>query len=183
RKSCDQAIKLDPQAFFAHYCSAIAIIQKGAPDADSFKKAEDELRAGIRINPAFALNYDALAMLFVMRGKNLDEAERDMQTAVQLDPGTVEIRIDQAQVLMQLKKGTEATEVLNLALKMSHTPEQVAAVENVLETIRRYNAERARMGSKNLAGPQGLPRGKTASTVAVVDPRAIYAPPPEYTQE
>lgn len=181
-KSCDHAIKLDPQSFFSRYCSALAVIQKGTPDPGSSAKAEENLRAGIKINPAFALNYDALGMVLAMRGKNLDEAERAMQTAVQLDPGTVEIRIDQAQVLMQLKKDKDAMDVLDVALKMSHTPEQMAAVENVQQTLRRYEAEREKMRGKNLASATRGAKGTTPS-MGVVEPRAIYSPPTEYTEE
>jgi TonB family protein len=178
KKSCDRAVQLDAQSFFARYCSAVAVIQMGSPDPITAAKTEEQLRDGIKINPAFSLNYDTLAMLLLLRGKNLEEAEHAMRTAVQLDPGTVELRIDQAQVLMRIKKDKEAKEVLDLALKLSHTPEQTAAVENVMQSIRQYESERAKMGGKNLVGLQGSSTG-----AGVVEARAIYAPQPEYSAE
>ncbi len=187
RGSCAQAIKLDAQRFFAHYCVASATIQKGTPDAAGQANAEENLRAAIKINPTFALAYDALGMLLLMRHKNLDEAYQSMQRAVQLDPGTVEIRVDQAQVLARMNKGKEGIDTLDLALKMSHTPEQTAAVENVLQSVRRFEAEQAKAKQQNLVALQGSPttgKGTIKPGAAVVtDARAIYAPEPDYTEE
>jgi TonB family protein len=187
RRSCEQAIKLDAQRFFAHYCVASATIQTGAPDAAEMANAEENLRTAIKINPTFALDYDALGMLLLMRRKNLDEAYQSMQRAVQLDPGTVELRVDQAQVLARMNKVKEALEALDLALKMSHTPEQIAAVENVLQSVRRFEAEQAKATQQNLVALQGSPTVGKATTqagaAAVTDARAIYAPQPEYTEE
>ena len=102
-------------------------------------------------------------MVLTLRRKNLDEAYQAMQRAVQLDPGTLEIRVDQAQVLARMSKGKEAIEILELALKMSHTPEQTAAVESVLQSVRRLESQRAEILSQNPAGLQGSPSGKVTA--------------------
>ena len=186
REWCEQAIQLDAQRFFAHYCVAASIIQSGTSDAALLAKAEDHVRRVIKLNPTFALGYDALGMVLTQRRKNLDEAYQAMQRAVQLDPGTLEIRVDQAQVLARMNKEKEATEILELALKMSHTPEQTAAVENVLQSVRRFESEQAKIRGQNLAGLQGSASGKTTThsgTAAGTDARAIYAPQPDYTDE
>jgi len=187
RQWCEQAIKLEAQRFFAHYCIAAAVIEKGAPDAASMSSAEENLRTAIRINPSFALDYDALGVLFAMRGKNLDEAYASMQRAVQLDPGTVEIRIDEAQVLARMNKSREADEVLAVALKLSHTPEQTAAVESVQKSFRQFEAAQANARRQNLAGLQGTSPsgngGASGKSAGNSEARAIYAPQPDYTDE
>lgn len=187
RQWCEQAIKLEAQRFFAHYCIGAAAVEKDVPDAASEASAEENLRAAIKINPTFALDYDALGVLFVRRGKNLDEAYQSMERAVQLDPGTVEIRVDQAQVLARMNKGREAAEVLELALKLSHTPEQTAEVETVQKSLRQFESEQAKARRQNLVGLQiASPSGKGAppgATAGVSEVRALYAPQPDYSEE
>ncbi len=183
RKWCEQAAKIDSQNFFAHYCFAAATMQKGMSDSTSVAATESSLRTAIRLNPSFALAYDALGMSFAYRGKNLDEAYASMQKAVQLDPGTVEIRIDEAQVLMRMNRDKEAAEVLDLALKMSHTPEQTAAIETVQQNMKKYVAERGKMRQPTLTGIATGPGPKTSTNPAVTDARAIYTPQPDYTEQ
>jgi TonB family protein len=136
-------------------------------------------------------------MSFAVHGKNLDEAYDSLQKAVQLDPGTVEIRVDEAQVLMRMNRNHDAADVLDLALRMAHTPEQTAAVETVQQLLKRYSAERAKTHGQNLvivqnaspkdaAGIASTAKGPAKSgqgDSAIVEARAIYSPQPEYTEE
>ena len=181
RRWCQEAIKLDPNSFVAHYFFGAASIRKGTPDKASQAAVEESLRAAIKINPSFAPAYDALAIYYSSRGVNLNEAYDLIEKAVQLGPGVPEIRIDEAQVLSNLNKTKEAVEGLQLAMKMSHTPEQVAAAENVLESIRKFDAERAKLRAQNksilpsrIGGP--APAGDTP-------PRPINSREIEYTEE
>lgn len=188
RKWCQQAIKLDPNSFVAHYVFAAASIRKGASDKASQAAVEESLRTVIKINPSFAPGYDGLAVFYTQRGTNLTEARDLIEKAVQLGPGVPEIRIDQSQVLASMNKTKEAIEVLELAVKMSHTPEQVAAVENVLGNLRKYDAARSKEDARNdaLAAAGGTARGKSAagkSTAAETPARPIYSPDVEYTAE
>jgi len=144
QKWCQEAIKLDPNNFIAHYFFAAASIRKGVTDKASQSAVEESLRAAIRINPSFAPAYDALAIFLTMRGTNLDEARQLIDKAVQLGPGVPEIRIDQSQILARMNKTKEAIEVLERALKMCHTPEQSAAVEKVLQVLRNSEAEQSK---------------------------------------
>jgi TonB family protein len=104
-----------------------------------------------------------------------------MQRAIELDPGDPEVRIDQAQLLMQMNRSKEAFDVLDLALKMSHTPEQTAAVENVIQSLKKFEAERAKTRDQNRALPTAM--NATARASAEKPPRAIYSPEVEYTEE
>ena len=142
RKWCQEAIKLDPRSFVAHFYFAAASIRKGVTDKASQAAVEESLRTVIKINPSFPLAYEALAVFYATRGTNLTEARDLIEKAVTLAPGVPEIRIDEANVLLSMNKTKEAAEVLQLALKMSHTPEQVAAVERALETIHKLSEAR-----------------------------------------
>jgi TonB family protein len=183
RKWCGQSIKLDPQSFFAQFCFAASILRKGSTDAASLASMESSLRAAIKINPSFALAYDALGMSFALHGRNLDEAYSLLQRAVELDRGTLELRVDEAQVLMRLGRYKEAADVLDLALKMSHTPEQSAAVETVQQTLKKFTAARAKTpGVTDLKiGPAS--GTNQASSAGVTEARAIFSPEPEYTEQ
>jgi TonB family protein len=188
RKWCQEAIKLDAQSFVAHFCFAIASIHKGTPDKASQTAVEESLRTAIKLNSSFALPYDALAMFFAQHETNLPEANDLIQAAVQLAPGAPEIRVDQAQVLSAMNKDADALAVLDLALKMAHTPEQTAAVENIQQTLRKLAAERKTSGSKNKIvltrnlTPSSSSTGQ-GSASAETPPKAIYAPQVEYTDE
>jgi len=187
RKWCQQAIKLDPNSFVAHYLFAAASIRKGVLGKASQAAVEESLRTVIKINPSFAPGYDALAIFYSQRGTNLTEARDLIERAVQLGPGMPEIRIDQAQVLASMNKTSEAIEVLELAVKMSHTPEQVAAAENVLENLRKYDAARSKLRAENKAAvPTRIgagPAGDTSKGSLPVEtlPTPIYSPDVEYT--
>ena len=188
RRWYQEAIKLDPNDFIAHFFFAAAGIRKGTLDKTSQAGIEESLRAAIKINPSFPLAYDALAAFYAQRGIHLNEAYDLIEKAVQLGPGVPEIRIDESQVLINMNKPKEAAEVLQLTLKMSHTPEQVAAVETVLENLRKYDAERSKMRAQNKNSVPirlGTPPGSPGSSVAQGEtpPRAIYSPEVEYTEE
>jgi len=144
RKWFEEALKLDPQNLLANYYFAGAVIKKGLPDAATQARVESSLRTAIKLNPSFAPAYYGLGLLFTMQGKNYDEARRWMEKAIEMDPGNVEFRIDYGSLLMRMKKNKDAVDALELALKMARTPEQTAAVENVLQTVRRFEAEQSK---------------------------------------
>ena len=187
RKWCEQAIKLDPSNPLAHFFLAAALVQKGTPDKASLAAAEQSFRTAIGINPSFAPAYSGLAMLYVLHGTKLPEAYDLIEKAVQLSPGSPEFRGEEAQVLSAMDKNKEAEGVLQLAMKMCHTPEQLAVVENLLETVRKYVAERHQLRRQNAATPfkyvqpGGTVRGKPLA--GQTPPRAIYSPQVEYTEE
>lgn len=186
RKWCEQAIKLDPGNLLAHFFLAAAMVQKGTADKASLAAAEQNFRTTIEINPLFAPAYSGLAMLDMLHGTKLPEAYDLIKKAVQLSPGSPEFREDEAQVLSALGKNKEAESVLELAVKMCHSPEQLALVENLLETVRKYAAERNQLRAQNAKTPfryeqpGGTVRGKPVA--GQTPPRAIYSPEVEYTQ-
>jgi TonB family protein len=105
-----------------------------------------------------------------------------------MDPGNVEFRIDDANILMRMNKDKDAIETLEVALKMAHMPEETAAVENVLQSMKKFVAERARTQHQNLgiraqASQSGSKGATQAGVQAQSGPRVIYNPEPEYTEE
>lgn len=189
----EEAIKLNPGSFLAHYYFAVSVIKlsdmkKTLPDAVSQASTENSLHTAMKLNPSFAPAYDGLGVLIAMRGKSYAEAHQWIQKAIQMDPGNVEFRIDDGNILMRMDKSRDAIEEFELALKIAHTPEQTAAVENLLQVARQYEVERAKLQRQNSAlrvqsmksgGNEVTPDGRAA----VIGPRAIYSPGPEYTEE
>jgi TonB family protein len=188
RKWSQEVIKLDGQSFAGHYFLALASIKGGMPDKAARASVEDSLRTVIKLNPSFAFAYDALAMFYAQRGTNLAEAHELIEKAVQMAPGVPEVRVDEAQVLSAMNKNKDAMDVLDMALKMAHTPEQTAAVENVLQSLQKFEAARAKIGGQKvvLLSRTGTSGGKgtgQVSAAAETPARAIYAPGVEYTEE
>jgi tetratricopeptide (TPR) repeat protein len=144
RKWCEKAMALDPRDFLAQYCFGASLLKKGPTDNPTLGSIESSLRNVTRLNPAFAPAFDGLGTVLAIRGKYA-ESQQLMQKSVQLDPGNVELRLDQANVFMRMSKTQEAIHTLELALKIAHTPEQVAAVESVLQYSKRYETERGQL--------------------------------------
>ncbi|HET6176347.1 MAG TPA: TonB family protein [Candidatus Sulfotelmatobacter sp.] len=187
QKWCLEAIKLDPSSLMGHFIFAAASIRKGAPDKATQASIEESLHTVMKLNPSFVQAYDALATFYAMRGTKLAEANQLIQKAIQLAPGVPEIRADEAQVLSSMHKNKEAIEVLELALKMTHTPEQTAEVENVLQSLRQLEAEQAKArGRSAIFVRQGAASSGSAgqgASSSETPPRAIYSPQAEYTEE
>lgn len=181
QKWCREAVKLDPANYVAHFFYAAAAIKKGEIDQASRASVEESLRTAIKINPTFAPAYDALAMFDAMQAMRLEEARDLIEKAVQMEPGVPEIRVDEAQILSTTRQTKEAVRVLELAVKMAHTPEQTAAVENLLQELRRMEAEKksVAISMQKVGGTGANARGMVNET----PPKAIYMPAAEYTDE
>jgi TonB family protein len=188
RHWCQEALKLDSQSLLAHYYFALASIRGGMPDKAARASVEESLRTVIKFNPTFPVAYDALAVFYAQRGTNLAEAHELIQKSVQLAPGVPELRIDEAQILSAMDKDKEALDVLDMALKSAHTPEQIAAVETELHTLQKLEAARAKIAKQKVAllSPSAAPGSKAtapASNAAEIPARAIYSTGVEYTQQ
>ena len=181
-KWCQQAVELDPNDFTALFCSAVSLLRKGTQAPAVQAQMESDLRTVIRLNPNFSPGYDALATVMGMRGKNFSEAETYMEKAVSLEPGDIAARINQANLLVRMNRDREAIEKLEFSLKLAHTPEDVAAVEDLLQSSKRFEVERAKL-QKKLASVPIAPVGGPSKAAGVTMPRAIHTVPVEYTEE
>jgi TonB family protein len=184
RDLCQRAVKLDPNNFLAHYWFGLASMKAGKLDKAGQEDADENLRAAIGLKPTFAPAYDVLAMSYATRGVRLTEAHDLIEKAVQLLPGAPEVHVDEAQVLLNLHKDKEASDALQLALKLAHTPEQVAGVENVMKSLQDIEAQQAKFQKEpvRLAAKSGAKSSK-ASSQSETPPHAIYSPEVEYTEQ
>jgi TonB family protein len=185
REVCQQAAKLDPNNFLARYRFAAAAIQAGNLDKAGQDAVEEDLRTVLKLKPSFAPAYDVLAMFYANRGVRLTEARDLVEEAVQLLPGAPEARINEAQLLVTMHKDKEALEALQLALKLAHTPEQVASVESVMKTVEDLEAQRAKYqgATVHLTGKSGGKGVSAGAEQSETPPRAIYSTELEYTEE
>jgi tetratricopeptide (TPR) repeat protein len=137
RQRFAQAVQLDSQNFLAHYYFA-AMSMNGSLAPSDEPQVESSLRTAIKLNPSFAPTYDRLAVFLGLRGHNLEEAHMMGLTAVSLDPANVGYRINVANVLMRMQQGKNAVEVLREAEKLAKTPQETAAVDNMLMNAEAY---------------------------------------------
>jgi Tfp pilus assembly protein PilF len=141
QKWYEQAVKLDSQSFLAHYYFATIAMREGLID-DRQTQIEASFRASIKLNPSFAPAYDQLAAFLGMKRKKLDEAHMLTLQAVQLDPSNVGFRLNAANILMEMEKPKDAITVLQNAMKLAASPEQVASMQNQIASFERYQADR-----------------------------------------
>jgi tetratricopeptide (TPR) repeat protein len=136
KKWFGEAIGLDEGNYLAHYYYAAAALHGGGSGED--EAVEANLRKSIELNPEFAPGYDSLAIFFAMRHRRLDEARTLSLRAVELEPSRLSFRIDCAYVLTEQKQFAEAIGVLQTALRLARTPQEIAAVQTPLARLEKY---------------------------------------------
>jgi TonB family protein len=138
RKWYEQAVKLDSQSFLANYYFAAIAMNGGQLNSENKSQVENSLRAAIKLNPSFAPAYDQLAVFFGMQRQNLEEAHTLVLTAVQLDRGNLHYRLNTANILLQMERGKDAIAVLQNAMSLAKTADEVSSVHNLLEAAQKY---------------------------------------------
>ncbi len=139
----EKATKLDSQSYLANYYFAAIAMNRGQSGADIDARIEASLQKAIKLNPSFAPSYDQLAAFYGMRNKNLDQAHMLTLQAVQLEPGNVHFRVNAANVLLAMQREKDAATVLQAALKLAKTPEEVTAVQQALAAVQQSQSARA----------------------------------------
>jgi tetratricopeptide (TPR) repeat protein len=152
RKYYEQAVKLGSHSYLAHYYFAMLTMMQGGGEPD--KQIEQSLRAAIRLNPRFAPAYGLLAEVLAMQRENLDDAHLFDLKAIELDPGNVTYRVNAANVLMSMKRYTDAEAVLLAAVKLAKNSGEMALVQNRLNEIKQIQAMRAQAAAQ-AASPAG----------------------------
>jgi tetratricopeptide (TPR) repeat protein len=142
----DQAVKLDSQSFLAHYYFAAISMNRGPNGEDGI---ESSLRTSIKLNPSFAPSYDRLAVFCAMHNRNLDEAHMLTVQAVALDPANISYRVNAANVLLAAQQEKNAIGVLQQALKVAKSPQEVAVVQNAIEAVQKSQATRQEVEEAN----------------------------------
>jgi tetratricopeptide (TPR) repeat protein len=150
RKWYGEAVALNSQSFLALYYYAVMTMHDGGDSDDS--AVESSLLASIRLNPHFAPSDDALAMFYASRRRNLDQAHMLNVHAIELEPDSLNYRIDCAEVLAEQRQFANAVNVLKAAERLAKTPDQIAAVEG---RIQRFQTYQALQDSSNISQPPG----------------------------
>jgi predicted Zn-dependent protease len=163
-----QALSLDSQSYLAHYYFA-AISMNGPMDASQDSKVESSLRASVELNPNFAPSYDRLAEFLAMRHRDLDEAHLMALSAVQLEPGNLGYRMDAANVLLQMERGSDAVTVIRNAIHLARSPQETAMAENFLQHAQEYAQAQQQNQHLHEQMKAGTPTVEVTSRVAEAD--------------
>ncbi|HTX40244.1 MAG TPA: DUF1570 domain-containing protein [Acidobacteriaceae bacterium] len=155
-----QAVALDAQSYIAqYYFGALSMM-----DGETGPQVEASLQAAIKLNARFAPAYDALAAMYGRRRENLDEAHMLSLTAVQLEPGNVQYRIDSANILMEQQRYDDAVRVLEAAEAEAKTPQEVEVVQARLGLAQLYLGQ-MQQAEKQRAIAQSSPKAAQTTTV------------------
>lgn len=146
-----QAVDLDSQSYLAHYYYAAMALHGGARGEDD--AIESSLQAAIKLNPEFAPSYDALAMFYGSRHRNLDQAHMLNVHAIELDPGSLNYRLNGAEVLAEGRQFAGAVNILKAAAHLAKTQQEIDSVQSRIQRFESYQAELDR--SSSLQPPAG----------------------------
>jgi tetratricopeptide (TPR) repeat protein len=135
-----QAVQLDSQSYLANYYFGAIALNRGESGAEIDKQIESSLQKAIKLNPQFAPSYDSLALFYGRRHENLDQAHMLTLQAVELDPANVHYRVNSAYILMSMHRENDAIAVLETALKLAKTPQEVTIVQNQLQAAQQFQA-------------------------------------------
>jgi tetratricopeptide (TPR) repeat protein len=138
KKWYGEAVQLDSQSFLAHYYFAAMSLQSG--DREHDEAIETSLRTAIKLNPNFAPSYDTLAMFYATRRQKFDEAHMLNIQAIQIEPENIPYRINAANVLSQQQQYDSAIRVLEAAVPVAKTPDQIAMVQTQIKQLEQFQA-------------------------------------------
>jgi tetratricopeptide (TPR) repeat protein len=137
------------------------------PETAQDPEIESSLRTCIKLNPGFAPAYDALAMHYSTDPAKTSEAHMLNIQAILLEPDNLNYRLNAAAVFMRAQRYDDAIHVLQAAIHVAKTPEQVAAVQSRIDQIEQFQASVARSHEANSEAA-----AQTAG-VTVIDTRTI----------
>jgi serine/threonine protein kinase/TolB-like protein len=153
----EKALGLDPNLSEAH---EVAVWAKLTMNFD-WAGAESEIKQALALNPNNPAAHSAYARMLIALGRN-DEAGRESETAIRLDPTSIMRMVDHVSALLDLRRSAEAEALarklveLNPQLVMGHR--MLAMVLNVQggfdEAIAEYMKDANRDGYSNV--PIGL---------------------------
>jgi tetratricopeptide (TPR) repeat protein len=130
KEAATRALELNDNSAEGHASLAVA---KERSDFD-WAGAEIEFKRAIELNPAYAYAHQQYAFHLASRGK-LDEAKAEMERARQLEPQSVLINGDLAEILSFAGDQGQAIVQLRKALEMDSTDTQVASLHRALGWI------------------------------------------------
>jgi tetratricopeptide (TPR) repeat protein len=166
KKWYGEAVQLDSHSYLAQYYYAVMSLQTGDSNHDA--TIESSLRTSIKMNPAFAPAYDALAMFYASRNEKLGEAHMLNANAIEIEPENLSYRMNASTVLVEAKQFIGAIGVLKAAEKVAKSPGEIAMVQTRITQVEQFQAasERnaTRMGEE-AEHTSGAPAGQTSVTL------------------
>jgi tetratricopeptide (TPR) repeat protein len=142
RKWYGEAVKLDSQSYLANYYYAAMSLGPAGQEEDP--DIESSLRTCIKLNPAFAPAYDALARYYMRDPAKTNEAHMLNIRAIILEPDNIGYRLNAALILANAQRYDDALSVLKAASRVAKTPEQVVSIQTRIGQIEQYQAAVAR---------------------------------------
>jgi tetratricopeptide (TPR) repeat protein len=149
------AIARNSQNHLVHYYYAEALMRDAAGSGtgispESSQAIIDELKKAIKLMPGFANSYHLMAEVYLGSGASLDESERALRTALQLDPQNKYFALTLAQI--QLRQGAydQAKRTLEPLLAPDADQNLKEPARSLMRLIETYSAAEA--GSRS-AGP------------------------------
>jgi tetratricopeptide (TPR) repeat protein len=141
RKWFGEAVRLDSRSYLTNYYFAAMSMDLSASDQDG--AIEAALRTAMNLNPKFAPAYDRLAILCGTRLHKQEEALTLSLKAVQLDPGNVYYRMNEAMILTILDRYPDAAAVLQAALKLAKNAGELGIVQGRLNEVKQMQEAQA----------------------------------------
>ncbi|HYO63289.1 MAG TPA: tetratricopeptide repeat protein [Pyrinomonadaceae bacterium] len=121
----EEALALDDTLAAAHYLAAETILKQTAADT---ARAESHLRRAVALDSKFAPARISLAKLY-LRNDRVEEAARELESAVALDPGSAEAHYHLGRALRRLKRTAEAEAALATFKRLSEEKRERAQAE------------------------------------------------------
>lgn len=131
-----KAEKACAQCYMARLNDAAMSMKRNMPPADV---AEDEtnFRAFINLNPLFARPYASLAKLYLLQGKNLDQAHTLALQALGLEPENIGYYVLTGEILLKTGDVDNAGRVTQRAIALAKTPADRRAALGFYNAVQR----------------------------------------------
>jgi tetratricopeptide (TPR) repeat protein len=127
-----EAVKLDSKSYLAHfYFAQISMMQGGGSD----EAVENSLKQATQLNPSFAPAFNALAMFYGTRRRDIPEAEKMIVKAIKLDPSQLAYRMNAANLLMNAGDYAGSLKVLASCAGLAKNPGEVNMVRSRVEQV------------------------------------------------
>lgn len=167
-----RAAELDSDSFLAHFYHAM-LLTNAASSADDQAAAEAGLRRSIALHPGFPPAWSTLGLLLVRQPGREAEALEAAQRAATLEPGSVNLQVNLAHVLLRLERLEEARRAALRAAARAETDAERMAVEQLQFALSQYEDFRSRRALE-IAGsrPQLSRRPPPGPTPALPPPPA-----------
>lgn len=174
--SASKAVALDPKNAVTHYLRAYLNMHAGMQTEES--GVEQDLRDAIALNPDFAPPYGLLGQYLATHRRDLHEALKLAEKALQLEPANINYQLDYAEVLVQMHQLDDAQRMAVRARDSASEPQQKASAEQFLKYVDQVRsiaaARSSQFAPQNATADTGLnPSGGTSSRRPKMSPPGV----------